>query len=100
MLKMFGRSKPLPNIQIIAQEKNLSEFRKIRYILELEGFICTLDSEFAKSGNLRKAINRLKADYNSTIYLMDCDCNNKQKAKLNANGTPRKHKAYILEWAR
>ena len=44
---MFGRSKPLPNIQIIAQEKNLSEFRKIRYILELEGFICTLDSEFA-----------------------------------------------------
>lgn len=99
MLGIFARNKPMPNIQILAQEKNISEFRKIRYILELEGFICTLDPEFAKSGNLRKAINRLRADYNCTIYLMDCDCNNKQKAKLNANGTPRKHKAYLLDWA-
>jgi len=99
MLKLLGRNKPLSKLQIIFEEKDLSEFRKIRYILELEGFICTLDSEFASSGNLRKAVNRLKVDYNCTIYLMNCDCNNKQKAKLNANGTPRKHKAYILDWA-
>ena len=99
MLKLLGRNKPLSKLQIIFEEKDLSEFRKIRYILELEGFICTLDPEFVSSGNLRKAVNRLKANYNCTIYLMDCDCNNKQKAKLNANGTPRKHKAYILDWA-
>ncbi len=100
MFQIFGRNKPLDTVQQLSMEKNVSEFKKIRYILELEGQICTLDPEFSDNGNLRKAVNRLRTQYNSTIYLEECNCSLKQKAKLNANGTPRKHKSYKKDWAK
>ena len=42
MLGIFGRNKPLSTVEILSLEKNISE-AKIRYILELEGKICSLD---------------------------------------------------------
>ena len=70
-----------------------------RYILEVEGRICSLDPEFSASGNLRKVIHRLNREYKSGIYKMDCNCDYKQKAKLNLDGTPRKHSVYLKDWA-
>jgi len=37
-----------------------------------------------------------KRDYN---FKMDCNCDYKQKAKLNLDGTPRKHSVYLKDWA-
>jgi hypothetical protein len=67
--------------------------------LEVEGKICSLDPEFSTSGNLRKAVHRLNRDYNSKIYKEECSCDFKAKGKLNMDGTPRKHYAYIKDWA-
>jgi len=67
--------------------------------LELEGFICSLDPEFNKNGNLRKAVNRLRTQYNALIYTEVCNCDNKQYAKLKKNGSPFMHNAYIKDWA-
>ena len=78
---------------------NPSEFRKVQYVLELEGFICSLDPEFNKNGNLRKAVNRLRTQYNALIYTEICNCAHKQYAKLKKNGSPYMHKAYIKDWA-
>ena len=64
MLGLFARSKPLSTVEILYLEKDISEFRKIRYILEVEGKICSLDPEFSTSGNLRKVVHRLNRDYN------------------------------------
>ena len=99
MLGLFGRNKPLSTVEILSLEKDISEARKIRYILEVEGMICTLDPEFSASGNLRKIVHRLNKYYNSGIYKEECHCNFKQKAKLNLDGTPRKHFAYKKDWA-
>lgn len=99
MLGLFGRSKPLSTVEILSLEKDISEARKIRYILEVEGKICSLDPEFSASGNLRKAVYRLNNVYNSGIYKEECHCDFKQKAKLNLDGTPRKHFAYKKDWA-
>ena len=99
MLGLFARSKPLSTVEILYFEKDISEFRKIRYILEVEGRICSLDPEFSTSGNLRKAVHRLNKDYNSKIYKEECNCDFKAKGKLNMDGTPRKHYAYLKDWA-
>jgi hypothetical protein len=99
MLGLFGRNKPLSTVEILSLEKNISEARKIRYILEVEGKICSLDPEFSASGNLRKAVHRLNRDYNSKIYKEECSCDFKAKGKLNMDGTPRKHYAYLKDWA-
>ncbi len=99
MLGLFGRNKPLSNVEILSLEKNISESKKIRYILEVEGSICSLDPEFSASGNLRKVVHRLNNVYNSAIYKEECHCDYKQKAKLNLDGTPRKHIAYKKDWA-
>ena len=85
--------------EILFIEKDISEAKKIRYILEVEGRICTLDPEFSASGNLRKVIHRLNRDYNSQIYKEKCNCDFKAKGKLNMDGTPRKHYAYSKDWA-
>ena len=98
MLGLFARNKH-SHSEILFMEKDISEFRKIRYILEVEGIICSLDPEFSTSGNLRKAVHRLNRDYNSKIYKEVCNCNFKSKGKLNMDGTPRKHYAYINDWA-
>jgi hypothetical protein len=37
MLGLFGRSKPLSTVEVLSLEKDISEARKIRYILEVEG---------------------------------------------------------------
>jgi hypothetical protein len=99
MLGIFGRIKPLSVLEDIQQEYKPSEFRKIQYILELEGFICSLDPEFNKNGILRKAVNRLRTQYNALIYTEICNCANKQYAKLKKDGSPFMHKAYIKDWA-
>jgi hypothetical protein len=99
MLGLFGRSKPLSTVEVLSLEKDISEARKIRYILEVEGKICSLDPEFSASGNLRKVVHRLNNVYNSAIYKEECNCDYKQKAKLNLDGTPRKHIAYKKDWA-
>ena len=99
MLGLFGRSKPLSTVEVLSLEKDISEARKIRYILEVENFICSLDPEFSASGNLRKAVYRLNNVYNSGIYKEECHCDFKQKAKLNLDGKPRRHYAYKKDWA-
>ena len=99
MLGVFGRNKPLSVIEDIQLQKEPSEFRKVQYVLELEGFICSLDPEFNKNGNLRKAVNRLRTQYNLLIYTEICNCSNKQYAKLKKDGSPFMHKAYVLDWA-
>jgi len=98
MFGILGRNSH-SHTEILFIEKDISEAKKIRYILEVEGKICSLDPEFSASGNLRKVVHRLNKDYNSKIYKMDCDCDFKQKAKLNLDGTPRKHSVYLKDWA-
>jgi hypothetical protein len=44
-------------------------------------------------------VHRLNNVYNSAIYKEECNCDYKQKAKLNLDGTPRKHFAYKKDWA-
>ena len=99
MLGLFGRSKPLSTVEVLSLEKDISEARKIRYILEVEGKICSLNPEFSASGNLRKVVYRLNNVYNSGIYKEECHCDYKAKGKLNMDGTPRKHYAYLKDWA-
>ena len=98
MFGILGRNSH-SHTEILFIEKDVSEAKKIRYILEVEGKICSLDPEFSSSGNLRKAVHRLNRDYNSEIYKEECNCDFKSKGKLNMNGTPRKHYAYIKDWA-
>lgn len=94
MLGLFGRNKPLTTMEELQLEKDLSLAKKIHYILELEGKICSLDPEFNKNGNLRKVVHRLKTEHNAVIYKEQCNCDFKAKAKLNKDGTPRRHFAY------
>ena len=68
MLGLFGRKKPLSNIESLQLEKNLSLAKQIEYILELEGSICTLDPNLNKNGNLRKVVHRLRKERNAVIY--------------------------------
>ena len=74
MFNYLTYAKPMSYFEIVSDEKNISEFKKIRYILEVEGKICSLDPEFSTSGNLRKAVHRLNRDYNSGIYKEGCNC--------------------------
>ena len=98
MFGILGRNSH-SHTEILFIEKDVSEAKKIRYILEVEGRICSLDPEFSASGNLRKVIHRLNREYKSGIYKMDCNCDYQQKAKLNLDGTPRKHSVYLKDWA-
>ena len=98
MFGILGRNSH-SHTEILFIEKDVSEAKKIRYILEVEGRICSLDTEFSASGNLRKVVYRLNNYYNSGIYKEECNCNFKQKAKLNLDGTPRKHSVYLKDWA-
>lgn len=98
MLGIFAKNKPLSRLQTLELEKDISLAKKIHYILELEGKICSLDPEFNKNGNLRKVVHRLKTENNAIIYKEECNCDFKQKAKLNQDGTPRKHFSYQKDW--
>ena len=98
MFGILGRNSH-SHIEILFIEKDLSEAKKIRYILEVEGRICSLDPDFSTTGNLRKVIHRLNRDYNSKIYKELCNCDYKAKGRLNLDGTPRKHYAYLKDWA-
>ena len=98
MFGILGRNSH-SHIEILFIEKDISEAKKIRYILEVEGRICSLDPEFSASGNLRKVVHRLNREYKSGIYKMNCNFDYKQKAKLNLDGTPRKHSVYLKDWA-
>jgi len=103
MLGLFGRKKPLTNIESLQLEKNLSLAKQIEYILELEGSICTLDPNLNKNGNLRKVVHRLRKERNAVIYQEQCSCDFtcefREKAPLNQDGTPRKHYSYKKDWA-
>jgi hypothetical protein len=103
MFNLFGKSKPLSHIETLYLEKDLSLAKKIRYILELEGSICTLDPNLNKNGNLRKVVHRLKKEKNTDIYKEECSCDFtcefREKAPLNKDGTPRKHYSYKKDWA-
>jgi len=44
-------------------------------------------------------VHRLNNSYNLSIYKEECNCDNKQKAKLNLDGKPRRHIAYKKDWA-
>ena len=99
MFNWLGRNTPLTTIEYLHIEKDISLAKKIHYILELEGKICSLDPEFNKNGNLRKVVHRLKTEHNAVIYKEQCNCDFKAKAKLNLDGTPRKHYAYQKDWA-
>jgi len=103
MLGLFGRNKPLSNIESLYLEKDVSLAKQIEYILELEGSICSLDPNLNKNGNLRKVVHRLKKEKNAVIYQEECSCDFtcefREKGKLNKDGTPRKHKSYKKDWA-
>ena len=103
MFNLFVRSKPLSHIETLYLEKDLSLAKQIRYILELEGSICTLDPNLNKNGNLRKVVHRLKKENNAVIYKEECSCDFtcefREKAPLNQDGTPRKHYSYKKDWA-
>ena len=99
MLGIFARSKPDSLYQTLKLEKDLSEFKKIHYLMELEGEICTLSKEFNNNGNLRKAISRLRTHYNLEIYSEVCNCVNKEKAPLKKSGAVKIHKKYVKDWA-
>jgi len=96
---LFGRMKPVSEVELAYLEKDLSSFKKLFYIMELEGEVCSLDPEFNNNGNLRKNISRIKKIYNSDIFMETCNCDFKQKAPLTKSGVPRVHKKYVKEWA-
>jgi len=98
-MKFFGRVKPVSEVELAYLEKDLSSFKKLFYVMELEGEICSLNPEFNTNGNLRKNIARMKKIYNSDIYMENCNCDLKQKAPLTKSGVPRVHKKYVKEWA-
>lgn len=95
---LFGRTKPLNTFEMAYLEKELSNFKKLHYVISLEGEVCSLDPEFNVNGNLRKNVARLKKDFNYEIYQEACNCNFKQKARLNKSGAPRVHKKYVKDW--
>jgi len=95
---LFGRMKPVSEVELAYLEKDLSSFKKLFYIINLEGEICSLNPEFNKNGNLRKNIARMKKIYNSDIFMETCNCDFKQKAPLTKSGVPRVHKKYVMDW--
>ena len=82
MLGIFAKSKPDSLYQTLKLEKDLSEFKK-----------------FNNNGNLRKAISRLRTQYNLEIYSEVCNCVNKEKAPLKKSGAVKIHKKYVKDWA-
>jgi len=96
LLHMWGRNKPISETVIY---KNVSLKKNIRYVLELEGEICSLNLQYP-NGILRRYVSEFNKTLNLDIYSENCDCINKQTANLNADGTPRKHKKYIKDWAK
>lgn len=95
---IFGRLKPINEIDLLKKEINLTEKMKMRIVFELGGSICNLTDEFDTT-NLRKYVYDFNKKYDLRIYSETCNCDNKVRAKLNKDGTPRKHKIYIKDWA-
>jgi hypothetical protein len=88
---IFGTRTPVSPI------KDISVFRKIRYILELEGELCGIDPQF-ENDTLRKAVARLNKEFGSKIWREPCNCINAVNQPLNKDGTPRKHSKYMKDW--
>lgn len=75
----------------------LTDLQKVRSVLELEGEICSLDRNVKR---VRQQVYVLQKKEFMDIWMEDCNCKDgKMVAKLNLDGTPRKHKKYLLEWA-
>ena len=89
---IFGTTTPVKPIT------KLSDFKKIRYILEMEGELCSIDPEF-DNDTIRKAVNRLNKHFDAKIWREACNCINAAKQPLNKDGTPRKHSKYFKDWA-
>jgi hypothetical protein len=96
LLHIWGRNKPISEAVAF---KDVSLKKNVRYILELEGEICSLDNKYP-NGILRRYVSEFNKNLDLGIYSEDCDCNNKVTAKLNMDGTPRKHKKYVKDWAK
>ena len=77
--------------------KEVTDLQKVRSLLEIEGEICSLDPSVSR---VRQQIYILQKDFFLDIWKEDCDCREGMiRAKLNLDGTPRKHKKYVLDWA-
>lgn len=75
----------------------ITNLQKVRAVLELEGEICSLDRSVTR---VRQQVYLLQKEEGMTIYTEDCHCvEGMMKARLNLDGTPRKHKKYVNEWA-
>ena len=66
--------------------KEMSSFNKVRYILELEGEICSRDEVVPR---VRQIIYELKQQTTMQIYPQVCICDNNS----------RMHLKYIYDWA-
>tara|TARA_R100000742_G_C4171468_1_gene9594 strand:+ start:205 stop:447 length:243 start_codon:yes stop_codon:yes gene_type:complete len=75
----------------------ISEIKKVRAVLELEGEICSKDGSINR---VREQIYRLQKHDYMDIWKEDCNCvEGMMRSKLNKSGIPRKHKKYVLDWA-
>ena len=89
---IFGTTTPIKPL------KNLSEIKKIRYILELGGELCGIDPQFTND-TIRKAVAKLNKDFDLKIWREPCNCINAVNQPLNMDGTPRQHSKYMKDWA-
>ena len=84
-------------MKLFIYNNKLTDLQKVRSVLELEGEICALDPCVKR---VRQQIYMLCKYEHLDVWKEDCDCKEgKMRAKLNLDGTPRKHKRYFLEWA-
>ncbi|QDP60652.1 MAG: hypothetical protein Unbinned1469contig1000_31 [Prokaryotic dsDNA virus sp.] len=65
----------------------VNEVDALRYVLELEGEICSLDKTF--SINLRNCVYKLKQKTVMEIFKEECFC----------GASTRKHQKYVYDWA-
>lgn len=70
----------------INKPRELSSFEKVRYILELEGEICSRDEVVPR---VRQIIYELRKETKMDIYPQVCICDNNN----------RMHLKYIYDWA-
>jgi hypothetical protein len=73
-------------LTIKKEKKELSSFNKVRYILELEGEICSRDDVVPR---VRQIIYELKKETTMEIFSEVCICENNS----------RLHLKYIYDWA-
>jgi hypothetical protein len=82
---------------MLVKYKKLTNLQKVRAVLEMEGEICALDPSVTR---VRQQVYLLQKEEGMKIYTEDCNCvEGMMKARLNLDGTPRKHKKYVYEWA-